>query len=176
MYQRGTADLAQFLPPPSNSGPQELERIAGSVRGASAFAVPHAGLFCDHPNTPPPWPTSVYTCCSCLTSRRLAGLRSKGQVLCSCFKAITLKPHSQLSNGLWLFQPSARTPNWKKHWDKEENQKPRGGKAGWCHSNQPLSWDKRRGAYPSCPIPVSALLYWMGILGGLHTLCLTVFG
>lgn len=32
MDQRGTADLAQFPPPPSNSGPQEMERIAGSVR------------------------------------------------------------------------------------------------------------------------------------------------
>lgn len=33
MDQRGTADLAQFPQPPSNSGPQEMERIAGSVRG-----------------------------------------------------------------------------------------------------------------------------------------------
>lgn len=44
MDQRGTADLAQFPQPPSNSGPQEMERIAGSVRG-------HL-LLC--PSPPPP--------------------------------------------------------------------------------------------------------------------------
>lgn len=43
MDQRGTADLAQFPQPPSNSGPQEMERIAGSVRGHLLLCPPSLG-------------------------------------------------------------------------------------------------------------------------------------
>lgn len=39
MDQRGTADLAQFPPPPSNSGPPEMERT-------SAVAGPLTGHLC----------------------------------------------------------------------------------------------------------------------------------
>lgn len=56
MDQRGTADLAQFLPPPSNSGPQEMERIAGSVKGHLLLLPPAPSL-----GTSLVMPTSVYT-------------------------------------------------------------------------------------------------------------------
>lgn len=44
MDQRETADLAQHpSQPPSNSGPQEMERIAGSVRGHLLLLFPSLG-------------------------------------------------------------------------------------------------------------------------------------
>lgn len=144
MDHTGTADLAQFLPPPSNSGPQEMERIAGSVKGHLLLLPPH------------PLGTSQVTpklrllgqphythACSSLAGRRLAGLGSKGQVPCSCFRAITPEPHSSCPTDCGCPNPLPRTPNRKKHWDREENQKQRGGRAEGCHSSQPPGGDKR---------------------------------
>lgn len=84
--------MAQFPTSPSNSGPQETERIAGSVRGhcfccprslGISLVTPTLCLLSIHMLLSPPQP-----------GRGLAGLGSKGQVPCSCSKAITPKPHS----------------------------------------------------------------------------------
>lgn len=90
----GTADLAQFLPPPSNSGPRNGEN-SRKCEGASASAAPSPTRHLSgHPKeTPPSWPASLYTCLL-LPSRQEAGWVRIGQVPCSCFRAITPEPHS----------------------------------------------------------------------------------
>ena len=111
MDHTGTADLAQFLPPPSNSGPQEMERIAGSVKGHLLLLPPSprpTGHLSGHPDTPPSWPASVYTCLL-LPSRQEVGwvrIQRAGalQLLQGNYSRTTL----QLSNRLWLSQPSAK--------------------------------------------------------------------
>lgn len=75
MDQKGTADLAQFPQPPSNSGPQEMERIAGSVRGHLLLCPPLTRHLPDHPHTPPPWPVSVYTGYSSLVWQEVGWVR-----------------------------------------------------------------------------------------------------
>lgn len=130
MDQRGTADLAQFLPPPSNSGPQKMKRIAGSARGHLLLLPRFIGHLHGHPNTLPPWPASVYTCCSPLAWQGVGWVRIQRAGALQLLQGSYSKATLQLANSLWLLQPSARAPNWKKHWDKEGNRKQRGRRAG----------------------------------------------
>lgn len=75
MDQRRTADLAQFPQRPSNSGPQEVERIAGNVRGHLLLCPPLIMHLLNHPHTPPSWPASVYTGYSSLVWQEVGWVR-----------------------------------------------------------------------------------------------------
>ena len=143
--QRGTADLAQFLPPPSNSGPQEMERIVGSVRGHLLRIPTTTG---GHLWSPTLYLLGQPQCTNAVLpqrGRRLAGFGSKGQVPCSCFKAFTPQPHSSCPTDCGCHHPLPGLLIGRKHWAKEENQKQRGGRAGWCHCSTALAWGQEMG-------------------------------
>lgn len=96
MDQRGTADLAQSPPPPSNSGPQEMERT-------SAVAGPLDG----HLWAPP---QSASLASLGVQVLLLPSLGSQGQV------ALRTLGGRYPTTTIGGFHPNRRKP-----WDKEEN-------------------------------------------------------
>lgn len=106
MDQRGAVDLAQFLPPPSNSGPQEMEStsaVAGPLTG-HLWAPPHSASLAS---------LSVQASVPCSLASP-----PKGRWPCRCSRAITPKPQSD-----------GFLPNRRKPWDKEENEAK--GRGSW---------------------------------------------
>lgn len=135
MDQRGTADLAQSPPPPSNSGPQEMERTS---------AV--AGLLDGHLWAPPQSASLVGLGVQVLL---LPSLGSQGQValrtLGGCYPTTTI-------GGFILIGGSPGTK--RKTRSKDEG-------TGRCLSYPSLEWILVLAA----TLPVFTLLYWMGTPG-----------
>lgn len=146
------------------------------MKGHLLQLTPLTGHLPGHPHSLPPWPLSVYAHCSSLAWQEVAGLGSKGQVPCSCSRAIAPEPHSSWPTDCGCH---STLPGLRMGGNTGTKRKPEA--KGRESLDDAIAISPQVGTKGSvfilaATISMFTLLYWLGIPGALCTLCLLTFG